>query len=59
MADQGGFNSFLTPPGTNPSSLSHIWESHRPIIKKLYFDEYKPLKKVMEIMERDHNFRAS
>jgi hypothetical protein len=59
MADRGGFNSLLTPPGTNPSSLSHVWESHKPVIKELYVDYHRSLKEVMKIMEIDHNFRAS
>jgi hypothetical protein len=35
------------------------WELHRSTIKRLYLDEDKPLPKVMEIMQRDHNFKAS
>ena len=59
MADQGDFNSFLTTPGPNPSSLAHSWELHKPTIKGLYFTRGLPLEYVMEIMERDHDFRAS
>ncbi|KAK2609745.1 hypothetical protein N8I77_003232 [Diaporthe amygdali] len=40
-------------PGT------HDWSRHRPTIKRLYIDERKPLKEVMEIMARDHGFMAS
>jgi hypothetical protein len=59
MAHQGGFNSFLTLPGPNPSSSAHAWELHKSTIKELYVDRRQPLKDVMEIMEKSHNFRAS
>lgn len=38
-----------------------VSEDHtiRPLIKRLYVDENKPLKDVMAIMARDHNYRAT
>lgn len=38
---------------------SQEWEKKRPIITRLYQEEKKPLKEVMEILERDHNFTAT
>ncbi|KPM37279.1 hypothetical protein AK830_g9290 [Neonectria ditissima] len=38
---------------------SSEWEKKRPIITRLYQEEKKPLKEVMEILERDHNFTAT
>ena len=35
------------------------WKTHRQIITKLYRNDDMTLKKVMEIMEREHNFRAT
>lgn len=36
-----------------------IWETKRPIITKLYQEEKKSLKEVMEVLERDHGFKAT
>ena len=38
---------------------SDIWESKRQAITKLYQEEKRPLKEVMEIMERDYKFVAT
>lgn len=35
------------------------WEAKRPIITKLYQEERKSLKEVMEILQRDHGFKAT
>ncbi|KAG6357967.1 hypothetical protein INS49_013850 [Diaporthe citri] len=35
------------------------WSRHRPTIKRLYINERKTLKEVMDIMARDYNFVAS
>lgn len=32
------------------------WAAHMPTIKRLYIDEKRPLKQVMEIMARDYGF---
>ncbi|KAJ1679997.1 hypothetical protein EV182_000898 [Spiromyces aspiralis] len=38
--------------------LTH-WEQHKETIRHLYLDEKRPLKEVMEIMERDHRHWGS
>lgn len=38
---------------------SEVWEQHKAAIKKLYIDESKPLREVIQTMERDHQFRAT
>lgn len=38
---------------------AEIWEKKRPIITRLYQEERKSLKEVMEIMERDYHFVAT
>ncbi|KAK2052735.1 hypothetical protein LY76DRAFT_650348 [Colletotrichum caudatum] len=38
---------------------AEIWETKRPIITRLYQEENKSLKEVMEIMQRKHNFVAT
>lgn len=35
------------------------WSRQRPIIKRLYIDERRKLKEVMDIMATDYNFVAS
>lgn len=35
------------------------WEKKRPIITKLYQEEKRPLKEVMEVLEREHGFTAT
>lgn len=38
---------------------SDVWEGHKAAIKKLYIDEGKPLREVINIMDTEHNFPAS
>lgn len=38
---------------------SGIWEQHRETLRRLYLLEAKPLKKVMEIMRKEHGFEAT
>lgn len=38
---------------------SDVWEGHKAAIKKLYIDEGKPLREVINIMEHDHDFPAT
>ncbi|KAJ0298536.1 hypothetical protein COL5a_011999 [Colletotrichum fioriniae] len=38
---------------------AEIWEAKRPIITRLYQEEKKSLKEVMEIMQRDYHFAAT
>ncbi|KAF4459001.1 hypothetical protein FALBO_14248 [Fusarium albosuccineum] len=35
------------------------WEKKRPIITRLYQEEKRPLKEVMEVLEREHGFTAT
>jgi hypothetical protein len=44
---------FQTPPTQDE------WEHQRLRIKKLYIDEGKTLKEVMDTMAREHSFRAT
>lgn len=32
------------------------WAAHMPTIKRLYIEEERPLREVMDIMSRDHSF---
>ncbi|POS71850.1 hypothetical protein DHEL01_v209758 [Diaporthe helianthi] len=41
-----------------PSQLSY-WEEYKPIMRRLYIDEKKPLREVVEIMENDFGFKAT
>jgi hypothetical protein len=45
------------PPGRRIPSAE--WEKKRPIITKLYQEEKRPLKEVMEVLEREHGFTAT
>ncbi|KAF5545622.1 hypothetical protein FMEXI_6011 [Fusarium mexicanum] len=38
---------------------SSEWEKIRPVITKLYQEEKRPLKEVMEVLEREHGFTAT
>ncbi|KAG8163009.1 hypothetical protein KVR01_007487 [Diaporthe batatas] len=38
---------------------SSYWEQHKPMIRKLYIDEKRPLREVVEIMEKDFGFTAT
>ena len=38
---------------------AEIWETKRPIITRLYQEEKRSLKEVMDIMERDYKFTAT
>lgn len=38
---------------------SDQWEAKRAIITKLYQEEKRSLKEVMDILERDYNFKAT
>jgi hypothetical protein len=35
------------------------WDAHKETITRLYWDERRTLKEVMDTMERDHNFYAT
>jgi len=38
---------------------AEIWETKRPIITRLYQEEKRSLKEVMQTMERDYDFTAT
>ncbi|KAM0558215.1 hypothetical protein ACHAPJ_004900 [Fusarium lateritium] len=38
---------------------SSEWEKKRPVITKLYQEEKRPLKEVMEVLKREHGFTAT
>ena len=46
-----------TGAGRCPSRYD--WSKHMAAIKHLYIDEDRPLKEVMEIMQKEHNFVAT
>ncbi|KAF9870765.1 hypothetical protein CkaCkLH20_11664 [Colletotrichum karsti] len=53
----------MTSPGQSAKPRkrvpAEIWETKRPIITRLYQEEKKSLKEVMEIMEREYHFTAT
>lgn len=56
-ADSVGTSAKPFKSGRTPSRYD--WSKHKPMIKKLYIDEDKTLKEMMEIMQREHNFVAT
>lgn len=38
---------------------SDIWEAHKTTIKKLYIDDGKPLRELIRVMEKEHDFPAT
>lgn len=51
----------LGPAALNPPRRlsARDWEDQRTIFEQLYVAEEKPLREVVEIMGRDHNFFAT
>lgn len=49
----------LPPSKTRKRVPAEIWEVKRPIITRLYQEEKRSLKEVMDIMERDYKFTAT
>lgn len=47
------------PSKTRKRVPAEIWEVKRPIITRLYQEEKRSLKEVMDIMERDYKFTAT
>ncbi|KUI56462.1 hypothetical protein VP1G_03775 [Cytospora mali] len=47
----------VTGAGRCPSRYD--WSKHMSAIKRLYIDEDRPLKEVMEVMQKEHNFVAT
>ncbi|PSR97780.1 hypothetical protein BD289DRAFT_74452 [Coniella lustricola] len=62
-----GFGHDANAPAAGPSNTvktgrtpsRYDWTKHMDTIKRLYIDEDRTLKEVLEIMERDHNFVAT
>lgn len=42
-----------------PSVSDEPWTTYKPIIQRLYIEEQRPLKEVMQIMEAEHGFRST
>jgi hypothetical protein len=64
------FNSLISVPGNSSLASSTVvsrdrwpneedWATHRFTIKRLYQDENKTLKEVMEIMNREYLVKAT
>lgn len=52
----------VKPPqkdGSHAMLKDEAWNKHLPLFRRLYVDEGKTLKQVMDIMESKHNFKAS
>lgn len=45
--------------GDWPAALFSYWEDYKPIIRKLYIEEKRPLREVVEIMENEFDFKAT
>lgn len=45
--------------GSRATANDEAWTKYLPIIQRLYVEEGKTLKQVMDFMETEHNFKAS
>lgn len=45
--------------GSRVAAKDEAWNEHLPTFRRLYVDEGKTLKEVMDFMETEHNFKAS
>ncbi|KAJ4394197.1 hypothetical protein N0V93_003414 [Gnomoniopsis smithogilvyi] len=45
--------------GSRAAANDEAWTKHLPTIRRLYVDEAKTLKQLMDFMETEHNFKAS
>lgn len=59
MANTPGSKPKRTTSSGDRCPSRYDWSRYMLIIKRLYIDEDKPLKEVMEIMEQQHNFVAT
>ncbi|CAM1510051.1 Fc.00g003860.m01.CDS01 [Cosmosporella sp. VM-42] len=58
--DSDDTGSSSMPPSKSRKRIpSEEWEKKRPIIARLYQEEKKSLREVMEILQRDHQFSAT
>jgi hypothetical protein len=48
-----------TPASTQGWPTEDDWSLHRSTIKRLYLEENKSLKELMEIMKREHALKAT
>lgn len=48
-----------TPMAQRRGKSDALWEAHKATIRKLYIDEGRSLKEVVEIMKTKHGFEAS
>lgn len=54
------FSIPLPPTSQKPKLADPLnWDAQRPLIKKLYLDENRPLTEVMKLMKRDQGFSAT
>lgn len=58
-SDNTDTGSSMAPSRCRKRIPSEEWEKKRPIIARLYQEEKKSLKEVMEILERDYQFTAT
>lgn len=42
-----------------PSVPDDPWTTYKPIIERLYIEEKKTLREVVQVMEREHGFRST
>lgn len=56
---QNGLPVILHGKQQRPPPTTFEWNSHLPIIKRLYMDEDRTLKEVVRIMRTEHGFIAS
>ena len=49
----------LQDPGTADDIHRDSWSAHKLIMHRLYIEERRPLKEVMVIMQKQHQFTAS
>lgn len=52
--------SYFFPTYTAPTDVSRDpWAAYKPIIKRLYIEEQRPLREVMQIMQAEHAFSST
>lgn len=52
--------TYRLPNRTAPSSMpDDPWTAYKPIIERLYIEENKPLREVIQVMEAEHGFRST
>lgn len=47
------------PIATKWAATEQDWNAQKGLIKRLYLEENKTLNEVMEILRRDHHFKAT